>query len=294
VASEELTATQLSERTGVASGTLRVWETRYGFPVAQRLSGNRKRYSGADVEQVAAVLEHRRSGLSLSAAIERVRDPGVQPPQSMFAALREARPDLAVRVYSKRMLIALSHAIEDEHAARATGGILIGSFQRERHYRASERRWRKLAKTADLAVVLAEFDALNDTDVGPVEVPLAPQHPMEREWTVVLHSPSASACLAALEVPSDQRLPESQRSFELIWSCDPAAAHAAVLAAAKLLAQTAPSVAARIPVAALEPAPATVPNLRFSDDLATRAFAYLIAAADPRTQGLPVADVIGG
>ncbi len=44
----------------------------------------------------------------------------------------------------KRTLIALSHAIEDECAARAERPLLFGSFQRERFYRDSEPRWREL------------------------------------------------------------------------------------------------------------------------------------------------------
>ena len=41
--------------------------------------------------------------------------------------------------------------------ARASAGVLIGSFQTERFYRQSERRWRELARTASIAVALADF-----------------------------------------------------------------------------------------------------------------------------------------
>ncbi len=289
MASGDFTAAELSHLTGVAPGTLRVWETRHGFPAARRLSGNRKRYSDADVEQVKAVMEHRRAGLSLAAAIQRVRAEAPVRPQSMFAALREARPDLPVRVYPKPLLVALSYAIEDEHAARATGGVLIGSFQRERHYRASQRRWQDLARTAELTVAMADFDHLSDSATGPVEIPLDIAHPLEREWTVVLHSPTASACLAAWEVPSPRPLPESERHFELIWSCDPTAAQAAILAAATILTAIAPAVAARIPQWALEAPTLSASHQRFSDDLISRAFAYLAGAAGKIGSGAVVA-----
>jgi MerR family transcriptional regulator, light-induced transcriptional regulator len=279
MAPADFTATQLSELTGVAPGTLRVWETRHGFPAARRLPGNRKRYGDLEVEQVKTVMEHRRAGLSLTAAIQRVRTAEPERSESMFAALRDARPDLPVRVYPKPLVLALSRAIEDEQAARATGGVLLGSFQRERHYRASERRWKELSRTAALTVVLADFARFTDSATGPIEVPLAQSHPLEREWAVVLHSGTASACLAAWEVPSPRPLPESERRFELIWSCDPSAAHAAVLSAATVLGTTHPGVAARIPAAALKTPAPTLSHQRFSDDLTVRAFAYLTAAA---------------
>jgi DICT domain-containing protein len=278
VASDELTATELAELTGVAPGTLRVWETRYGFPASRRLPGSRKRYTTVDAEQITTVLQHRDDGLSLAAAIERVRGARAnepERPQSMFAALREARPDLAVRSYPKRMLIDLSRAIEDEGAARATGGVLFGSFQRERYYRASERRWHSLARTAELAVVMADFARLKEPEHGPVEVPLATMPAQEREWTVVLHSPTASACLAAWEVPSPRPQPDAERRFELIWSCDPGAAHAAMMAGCRIIGASAPQLLARIPAALLQTPALNPANLRFTDDLMARAFAYL-------------------
>jgi DICT domain-containing protein len=283
MSSDGLTASELAELTGVAPGTLRVWETRYGFPAARRLPGSRKRYTTTDAEQITAVLGHRDAGLSLAAAIERVRANGperapastAERPQSMFAALREARPDLPVRAYPKPMLTALSRAIEDEHAARATGGVLVGSFQRERHYRASERRWQTLARTAELAVVMADFDTLRDEETGPVELPLPAADPIEREWTVVLASASGSACLAAWEVPAPRRLPDAERRFELIWSCDPSAAHTVVMAACSIIGAIAPQVLPRVPPAVLTPPAPNLAHLRFSDDLMARAFAYL-------------------
>ena len=65
-----LTIGQLAERTGAAAGTLRMWESRYGFPRARRLASGHRRYSEEDVEHVRDVLRRRESGLSLPAAIE--------------------------------------------------------------------------------------------------------------------------------------------------------------------------------------------------------------------------------
>jgi DICT domain-containing protein len=281
VASQEYTASEIADLTGVPPGTLRVWESRYGFPTPLRLDKNRKRYGRNHVEQLLAVLEYRRRGLSLPAAIERAQAGAKSAPRSLFAALRSARPDLPVRVFPKRLLIALSRAIEDEHAARATGGLLLGSFQHERHYRASERRWRQLASTAELTVVLADFATLRQDPAGPIEVPLERSHPLEREWTVVLYSPTASACLAALEVPEPRELPEPDRRFEMLWSCDPSAVHSAVGAAAAVLESSAPEVSDALNATLARPV-AAQQDLRFNDDITIRAFSYLAAAETSR------------
>ena len=94
----------------------------------------------------------RRSNVSAAAAL---RSRSRSSPACAAAAPR-SQPT----VLPKPAVLALSRAIEDEYCARAAGGVLIGSFQRERFYRRAERRWRELARTADLAVALADFSAL--------------------------------------------------------------------------------------------------------------------------------------
>ncbi len=277
MASEEYTATELADLTGVPPGTLRVWESRYGFPAPLRLDNHRKRYDRTHVEQVLAVVEYRLRGLSLPAAIDRAQSRARSAPRSLFAAVRSARPDLPVRVLPKRLLIALSRAVEDEHAARDTGGVLLGSFQRERHYRASERRWRQLARTAELTIVLADFGALRRDPDGPIEVPIERSHPLQREWTVVLYSPTASVCLAAWEVPEPRPIPELDRRFEMLWSCDPSAVHTAVGAVAAVLATSAPEVAEALSATLARPI-ASQQDMLFNDDVTSRAFAYLAEA----------------
>src|SRR5689334_17762917 len=106
-------------RTGVAEATLRMWERRYGFPAPQRLASGHRRYSERDVEMIRAVAAKRAAGLALPVAVEQARSEGSQPTTSVFAALRRRRPDLEPRVLLKPMMLALSHAIEDEAAARA-------------------------------------------------------------------------------------------------------------------------------------------------------------------------------
>src|SRR3954470_4075424 len=64
---------ELATATGVASGTLRMWETRHGFPEPMRQGGGDRRYTPEDAARVTQVLRERERGLSLAAAIERVR-----------------------------------------------------------------------------------------------------------------------------------------------------------------------------------------------------------------------------
>ncbi len=177
---------EVVKRTGVAEATLRMWERRYGFPVPERLASGHRRYSERDVELIRSVAARRTSGLSMPVAIEQARSLGAQPATSVYAALRRRRPDLEPRTLLKPMMLALSRAIEDEALARAERSILFGSFQRERFYRQAQVRWHELARTADLAVVFADFDRLRTPRGDPAEVPVAREHPLNREWAARL------------------------------------------------------------------------------------------------------------
>jgi DICT domain-containing protein len=277
----ELTTAQLAELTGVPAGTLRVWESRYGFPGRAALPGGHRRYSQADASAVTRVLALRAQGLGLSSAIERVRIDSAAPPASVFAALRASRPDLQSQVVSKRALLALTRAIEDEQCARARHGVVIGSFQRERHYRSSEHRWRELARTARLAVALASFRVLREPAHAPIEVPVAYEHELSREWTVIVCAPGASACLAAWELPEPGSVPDAARRFETIWSLEPAAVRAALRSAEGVLRLVAPAVASRLEAVLPGSTPGASSELRFASELAGRAFGYLAAEIEP-------------
>ena len=102
------------------------------------------------------MLARRRGGLSLAAAVQRAEAPQVRS-GSVFAELRRLHPLLRPQVLSRRTLVSMSHAIEDECAARAADPVLFGGFQRERFLRASYERWRELARTAQVAVVFADL-----------------------------------------------------------------------------------------------------------------------------------------
>ena len=213
-----------------------MWENRHGFPAPSRLPGGHRRYAPSDVDQVRDVLRWREQGLSLPAAIERVRGRRASVAASVFAGLRRRRPEIAPTILAKPAVLALSRAIEDEYCAQAAGGVLLGSFQREQFYRASQRRWRELARTADLAVALADFAGPDDPEDGPVEVPVDRHHALAREWAVVISAEGIHACLAAWELPAEDAVPDAQRRFEVVWSVEPEVVADAVEVAEQLLA----------------------------------------------------------
>jgi DICT domain-containing protein len=223
-----------------------MWESRHAFPVPSRLPGGHRRYSAADADLIRDVLLLRDEGLSLPAAIERVRTRRPPAVGSVFAGLRRRRPDLNPVILAKPAVLALSRAIEDEYCAQAAAGLLIGSFQRERFYRASERRWREMARTADLSLVLAEFAADAAPAKAPFEVSIDRHHALAREWGVLVSAERMHVCLAASEQPSAHPIPDRQRRFEVLWSFEPTLVADAVEVAGELLAPLDPGLATRL------------------------------------------------
>jgi MerR family transcriptional regulator, light-induced transcriptional regulator len=249
--SEELAIKDVAERTGIAAGTIRMWEQRYGFPEPQRTASGYRRYSFEDVELLRRVLSYREGGLSVPAALERAREasePTDRP--SIYGAVAAGDIPLTPQLLRKRTLIAISKAIEDETMARGAGPIVIGAFQKERNYRYVEHRYRRLAQVADAAVVFADFAAVRAVPGEPVEVPIAPEDTVGNEWAVVVDAPGYAACLLAWEHPrspaEDARTPDAERRFESIWTMDPRTVRRAALVGGKLAGRAAPEVGRRI------------------------------------------------
>lgn len=113
-------------------------------------------------------------------------------------------------------MLALSRAFEDECCARAQRPVLFAGFQQERHYRASQRRWIELARTARTAVVFADFSTPSSGQAAPLEVPLAGDSLLRREWMLVCDATDQSACLAGWEIPSPARVADHDRRFEAV------------------------------------------------------------------------------
>src|ERR1035438_10246765 len=153
-----LSISEVSRRTGIPVAGLRNWEQRYSLPRPERLPNGRRRYRESDCLLLDEVLRGRAQGLSLAAAMAHALS-GAGPfrDTSIFAGLRRRHPGLQVHVMAKAMLLALTHAIEDECCARAQRPVLMGAFQRDRFYRAARPRWADLAGTAEQTVVFADF-----------------------------------------------------------------------------------------------------------------------------------------
>lgn len=246
----------LAAESGVSEATLRMWESRHGFPVPERLPSGHRRYTEHDLEAVRSVLRARAEGLSLAGAIERARRLATEQAPSVYAALRERFPELQPYVFGKDTVLRLTRALEDECALRARRPVVFGGFQRERFYRESETRWRELARTAELAVVFADFDRARRPRRAPAEVPLERAAELRREWVIVFDAPNIAACLVAWERPTGG---SGRRVFETVWTVERAVARHAARTCADLAAHTDPALVAAVrerladePVAAAE------------------------------------------
>ncbi|MBA2507046.1 MAG: MerR family transcriptional regulator [Thermoleophilaceae bacterium] len=273
---EELTIRDVSARTGLSEATLRMWETRHGFPDPARRPSGHRRYSERDVELIAQVMADRDAGMSIKAAVERARRSVAEPESSIYAGLRRRRPDITPYLLPKATLIALSHAIEDECCARAERAVLFASFQRERFYRDAKERWRELARTADEAVVFADFPKAGRPEQdGPLEVPLASNAPLGREWSLVCDAPEYAACLSAWEIPGQEASADSEREFETIWTVEPELVREGARIALGLAEQAGAEVAASVADRLESPTPASPDELRLVTALTSRMVAYV-------------------
>ena len=254
----------VAERTGIAAGTIRMWEQRYGFPEPERTAAGYRLYDNDDVEALRRVLAFRERGLSVPAAVERVRgaDMGTDRP-SLFGALVGGDLPVTSQVLTKRTLIAISHAMEDETMSRASAPIVFGAFQREGNYRAVEHRYRAMARTADAVVVFADFDRLEARAGEIAEVPLLEGDALGNEWAVVIDAPGYSACLLAWERPRPAAaVHDRERTFEAMWTLDPRMVRRAAQVGASLARRADDALGARMealladrPLAMEHPAP---------------------------------------
>ena len=222
---DDLSIGQLSEATGVTVGTLRMWETRHGFPRPARGARGHRRFSAADVDAVREVLRWREAGVRLDAAIARVTAADV-PPRSVFSEVVARHPEQPRQRLRKSTLIGLSWAIEDEVPTAARPGHLFGAFQHARNFTAARHRWTELSRTSATAHVL--LDAVPErAAAGPTLVVLPEDSPMHREWAVVHDSARLSLALTAWEVPGQDDVADLDRLFESVWTVDPGAVRTA-------------------------------------------------------------------
>jgi MerR family transcriptional regulator, light-induced transcriptional regulator len=262
---------EVAARTGVAEGTLRMWERRHGFPAPARLAGGHRRYSEREVEQVRRVAAQRAAGVPLAVAIERAARGRESTPASIYAALRRRRPDLEALALPKPTMVALSRAIEDECVSRAQRPLLFAAFQRERNYRRDERRWRELSRGAQATFAFADFARVRRPRGGPVEIPLRADHPLGREWAVVCDADDRAVCLSGWERPG-----AGARVFEAFWTVEPELVREAARICAGLVAARGADLAEALrPRLEGAPVPVAGEQLRLAAAITNRTLSYL-------------------
>lgn len=226
---------ELAAASGVPQATLRTWERRYGFPRPRRSPSGRRLFDRDTVEAVRRVTTLRAQGLSLEAAIALARDE-VAAPGSPFVHAASVAVGVPRLVVTKRTLVAISRAIEDEIALRLRGGVVVGFFQRERFFRQSAQRWADLASAADACFAFADFRRAR---AGAVcELPLPSASEARRDWAIVAASGEFAVLLCGRELAAAPRLQDDRRRrFEAFWTTEIGAIKAA-LASARRIAHT--------------------------------------------------------
>ena len=269
---------EVAEQTGLTAGTIRMWEQRYGFPTPERTPAGYRLYDDAAVETLRRVVELRRSGLTVPAALERARS--AQRPVTEHPTIFGAMPHQGrSRRLKKRTLIALSRAIEDQTMASASRPLILGAFQREPHYRAVEHRYERMARSADLTAVFAAFDAPDPpADGAPIEVRIEADAVIGHEWAVVVDAPGFAVCLSAWEPPvAEPPSSDLDRVFEAFWTLDPATVRLASHAGAACARASSPDVAERIEAALAGRPQAPDTSVAALEALAARMIGYLEA-----------------
>lgn len=226
----------LAQRTGLSPATLRMWETRHGFPVPHRLDSGHRRYYEEDVEAILDVVRHKDAGVRLDLAIAQAMADAEPAAPSIYAVLRRRHPELGVHRLKKSTLLALSWAIEDEFISKADRATIYGAFQQERYFRLAERRWSELARVSAGTTVFANFTH-PDPEASPAQVALPADAPMLREWAVVCDSRELPVVLTAWELPGQGDVPDRERLFESMWTVDGVAVHDAARVCASVAVQ---------------------------------------------------------
>jgi DICT domain-containing protein len=266
---------ELALRTGVGIPTLRAWERRHGFPAPQRLAGGHRRYTERDVAAVREIVRERSAGVPVREALARARERAEAPRVSIGATLQRALPDVGRVLLSRRSLIAISHAIEDEVSTRGDRPIVLGAFQRPDLFAPSASRWRDLARTSSVAIALGASGTARQ--VGPLwELPVPQGSPIEREWAVICDAPGIAVCMVGVERPAGG----GARRFEALWTTEPHAVRDAARTASAIAVAAAPELAPHVRRLD-EPARVTSDVLRASTGLANRIVGYLDAAGRP-------------
>ncbi len=265
-----LTVGDLASRTGVAAGTLRMWEQRHGFPVPVRLASGHRRYRESDVSSVRRVVAARDRGVRLEKAVAEAHTLD-RVGHSVYALLRARHSELAPQRMRKATLQSLAHAIEDEFCSTGDRTRIMAGFQTTEFFASALPRWETIAQVVGEAVIFAVDTGVPlETDAAIRVVRLEPDAPTRREWFVVCESSTLPIVMAAWELPGHDRPAGGDRVFEVMWSLDPAVVSDAVLACGQIAARAGHDLGGPDPALAAMPTAA-------SAALFLRAMAYVDA-----------------
>ena len=234
----ELAIGDVVDRTGVPASTLRMWETRYGFPAPRRPGGTHRRYTEEDCRAIEEVKRARARGLPMGDAVASGLAALRDAQDSLFNGLRLRHPDLPVLVLPNPFMLALSEALETT-ALEHPDGVLVGAFQRTRAYELAQTRWTRLTATAHAVLAFADFPRL-EREGNAWRLPTQPGSALAAEWAVVCDTPRWWGCLVGREVPGAAHRARRRRAFEAMWSLDPIVVRDATRIAASLASSVAP------------------------------------------------------
>ncbi len=267
---------EVAERTGMTVAGLRNWEVRYGIPAPQRSAGGQRRYRESDCRLVSDIIRRRDGGVALGAAVDQARRAArSEQESSIYAAVRRLHPELAVHRMDKKMLLALTWAVEDQCCAAASGPLLIGAFQKTRFYESARRRWESMATTGYYTIAFADFDRPRTLDGRMSEVPIAAESPLQREWALVCDSPELPALVLGWEPPGQDHRRDAGRLFEVVWSVDPQLVRQAAGVGVGIAARAVPELPVELGDRLAEAAPPASADLRRASGLLERALDYI-------------------
>lgn len=158
----------------------------------------------------------------LRSAAQRINDlPAVGPKLPAYSA--GVTVGVEPSVLSKRILVELSHAIEQFALAAEPDAplVVIALFQKLSYFQRETSVYGEIAGRATVTVVGLTEDFPPTLPAGVRHALFDPQDPLAREWSVTVLGPSGGATLVAIDLESvegDAPTLESGRQFRGHWS----------------------------------------------------------------------------
>jgi signal transduction histidine kinase len=190
----------------------------------------------------------------MSATTDRDSQNRIEVQGSLFRALLERRPDLVPTPVSKGALVVVSHLIEEQIAESEQPSALLSGFQHAGMWAAERDRYLRLSEASDVIAVFADREPPPEWEADHLAVRLSADSPLEQEWFVLAVGPSLAITLCGLDgdaharrpVGPAERVEDSDRMFDVVWSFDPDVARAAAEVVVAAVARDAPDRAADV------------------------------------------------